>query len=64
MLFATLDRIRGRALPMTLIANTQSVFLVLLLSMILYVTVFGDFRRIRRDNLPAPKAPAAAPSKP
>lgn len=49
MLFATIGKLRGRALPMNFIAATQSVFIVLLFSMMLYVTVFGDIRRWARD---------------
>lgn len=48
MLFATIGKLRGRALPMNFIAATQSAFMVLLLTMILYVSVF-DVRRIARD---------------
>ena len=48
MLFATIGKFRGRALPMNFIAATQSVFIILLFSMILYVSVF-DVRRIARD---------------
>lgn len=51
MLFATIARLRGRALPPSFIMATQSVFMVLLFSMILYVTVF-DVRRIVRDAAP------------
>ena len=40
----------GTSLPFNFIAVTQSVFVVLLLSMMLYVTVFGDIRRIVRDR--------------
>ncbi len=49
MLFATIARLRGKALPMNFIAATQSVFIVLLFSMMIYVTVFGDIRRWARD---------------
>jgi regulator of sigma E protease len=52
MLFATIAKLRGRALPVNFIMTTQSVFMVLLFSMILYVTVF-DVRRIVRDVAPA-----------
>lgn len=55
MLFATIGKLRGRALPMNFIAATQSVFIILLFTMILYVSVF-DVRRIARDvqgNAPA-----------
>jgi regulator of sigma E protease len=48
MLFATIARVRGRALPPTLVATTQSIFMALLLTLILYVSVF-DVQRIRRD---------------
>ena len=49
MLFATIGKLRGRALPISFIAATQSVFIVLLLSMALYVTFF-DARRWARDG--------------
>jgi regulator of sigma E protease len=48
MLFATIGRLRGRPLPGSFIMTAQSVFIVLLLSMVLYVSVF-DVRRIVRD---------------
>jgi regulator of sigma E protease len=50
MLFATIARLRGRALPFNFVAATQSIFMVLLFSMILYVTFFGDVPRWIRDN--------------
>ncbi len=59
MLFATIAKLRGKALPINFIAMTQTVFLVLLLSMIVYVSYF-DVRRAIRDNQPAAAAPAAA----
>lgn len=46
--FATIGRLRGRALPMNFIMTAQSVFMVLLLSMILYLSFF-DVRRWSRD---------------
>jgi regulator of sigma E protease len=49
ILFATIGKLRGRPIPFNIIATTQSVFVVLLLSMMLYVTVFGDLRRLVRD---------------
>jgi len=55
MLFATIGKIRGRALPVNFIAAAQSVFIVLLFSMILYVSVF-DVRRIVRDGPNEPPA--------
>ena len=48
MLFATIGRLRGRALPASFIMTAQSVFIVLLFSLILYVSFF-DVRRIVRD---------------
>ncbi|MDX2187036.1 MAG: site-2 protease family protein [Opitutaceae bacterium] len=44
ILFATIARLRGRALPAQFIATVQSVFMVLLLAMVFYVTFF-DIRR-------------------
>jgi regulator of sigma E protease len=66
MLFATVSRLRGRALPPGFIMTTQSVFIVLLFSLILYVSFF-DVRRWRRDaqadrvevQAPAAKSEAA-----
>jgi regulator of sigma E protease len=49
ILFATIGKLRGRPIPFNIIATTQSVFVVLLLTMMLYVTVFGDLRRMVRD---------------
>ena len=66
MLFATIGKLRGRALPMNFIAATQSVFIILLFTMILYVSVF-DVRRIARDvqgNAPAKEAPKDPPAEP
>lgn len=48
MMFATIGRLRGKALPVNFIAAAQSIFIVLLFSMIIYVSVF-DVRRIARD---------------
>lgn len=73
MLFATIGQLRGRPLPVNFIMTAQSVFIVLLFSMVLYVSVF-DVRRIVRDakavraieapaTNPAPAAPAPAPAK-
>ncbi|HVU15853.1 MAG TPA: RIP metalloprotease RseP [Candidatus Didemnitutus sp.] len=62
MLFATVARLRGRALPLNFVAATQSVFMVLLLSLMLYVLVFGDIRRWVHEP-PADAPPAADPAK-
>jgi regulator of sigma E protease len=59
MMFATVARLRGRALPVNFIAATQSVFVVLLLSMILYVSIFDVRRWIRDVNESHPQAPVA-----
>ena len=65
IVFASLARLRGRALPVNVIVTTQSVFMVLLLSMILYVSFF-DVARMRRENraeaAPRAAAPAAVPA--
>ncbi len=64
MLFATIARLRGRPIPVNVIASTQSVFMLLLISMVLYVSFF-DVRRWSRDRQnsrpPAAEAPAPAP---
>ncbi len=52
MLFATIGKLRGRTLPTNFIMTTQSVFMMMLLSMIIYVSFF-DVKRIMRDNTPA-----------
>ncbi|OAM91442.1 RIP metalloprotease RseP [Termitidicoccus mucosus] len=63
ILFATIAKLRGRALPARFIAATQSVFMLLLLTMIVYVSI-SDGRRIVRDNRAAAReAPAAPPEK-
>jgi len=67
MLFATIQRLRGRALPARFITGAQSVFMVMLFSLIIYVSFF-DVRRIVRDarserpatqqeSAPSPAAP-------
>lgn len=57
MLFATIGKLRGRALPPNFIIAAQSAFGVLLLAMVLYVSVF-DVRRWARD-VQADRAEAA-----
>ena len=59
MMFATIGRLRGRALPVNFIMAANSVFIVLLLSMVIYVSIF-DVRRINRDRAEA-APPATAP---
>ncbi len=66
MLFATVARLRGRALPVNFIMTAQSVFFVLLLSMVAYVTIFSDVPRMVRDYKAdhAAETKAAAPAAP
>ncbi len=59
MVFATIGKLRGKALPGQFIAAAQSVFIMLLFGMILYVSVF-DVRRIMRDSRTEPPAKEAA----
>lgn len=49
MLFATIAKLRGRALPPSLVQNLQGVFIVLLFSLMIYVSFF-DIRRWVRDS--------------
>lgn len=73
MLFATIGRLRGRPLPGSFIMTTQSVFMMLLFSMILYVSFF-DVRRIAREiqennpeaaeSAPATQSPSNPPDAP
>ena len=51
ILFATIAKLRGRPLPLNLVASLQMTFVVLLLSMMLYVSMH-DVRRISRDGRP------------
>jgi regulator of sigma E protease len=69
MLFATIGKLRGRALPANFIIAAQSAFGVLLITMVLYVSFF-DVRRWARDvqeshaeaaAQPPPAAPATKP---
>lgn len=62
MLFATIARLRGRALPTSFIMATQSVFMVLLFAMIGYISFFVDIPRIVRDSRAERAAEAAATS--
>ncbi len=61
MLFATISRLRGRALPAGFIMATQSVFFVLIISFFIYISFF-DVRRIVRDARSAPPEAPAAPA--
>jgi regulator of sigma E protease len=48
MVFATVAKLRGRALPANFVMTAQSVFLVLILTMFVYVS-YSDVRRWARD---------------
>ncbi|MDF9828482.1 regulator of sigma E protease [Ereboglobus sp. PH5-10] len=63
ILFAVIAKVRGRPLPASVIATTQSVFMLLLFSMIIYVSFF-DVRRNLPQSKPAPAAQQQAPEKP
>lgn len=45
MVFATIEKIRGKPLPIAFLERSQMLFVVLLFSFMLYVTVF-DFQRL------------------
>ncbi|MBA4137556.1 MAG: RIP metalloprotease RseP [Opitutus sp.] len=59
ILFATISKLRGRALSPNFIASLQSAFIVLLFGMIIYVSFF-DVRRIVRDRAADVQAREAA----
>jgi regulator of sigma E protease len=63
MLFATIGKLRGRALPPQFIMAAQSAFGVLLIAMVLYVSVF-DVRRWARDVQSERAESAAAKAEP
>ena len=58
--FATIAKLRGKDLPIKMVATIQSVFVVLLLSMMAYVTLFGDLPRMARESKAATQAKEAA----
>ncbi len=49
LLFFTIARLRGRELPMNFISAAQGVFLVILVSLIIYVS-FNDSQRMRSES--------------
>ena len=49
IVFATIEKIRGRALPQNLMMSMQGAFMIVLLSLMLYVTFF-DGKRILLEN--------------
>jgi len=63
IVFATVAQLRGEALPVRFISAAQGLFFVLLISMILYVSIF-DVRRWARDSREERAAAAPAATKP
>jgi regulator of sigma E protease len=60
MVFATIGRLRGRALPVNFVVTAQSLFMVLILSMVVYISFF-DVRRWKKESDDGrPQAAAAA----
>lgn len=49
MLFATISKLRGRQLSHSFIASTQGIFMLMLFSLMIYVSFF-DIRRWQGDN--------------
>jgi regulator of sigma E protease len=62
ILMATIGRLRGRALPTRFVMATQSVFAVLIIMMVVYLSI-SDIRRWAHD-VQADKAAATAATKP
>ncbi|MBL4575880.1 MAG: RIP metalloprotease RseP [Opitutaceae bacterium] len=52
ILFATISKIRGRALPPQFVAASQGVFMILLFSLIIFVS-YKDISRFTRSDKPA-----------
>jgi regulator of sigma E protease len=63
IVFATIAKIRGRALPVDFVNATQSVFVVLLFSLIVYVSYHDISRGIKQGRARA-EAEQPAPAKP
>ncbi len=63
IVFATIARLRGRALPIKFVVGAQSVFMILIALMVVYVSFF-DVRRWNRDAAESRIESQAAPSKP
>jgi regulator of sigma E protease len=59
---ATIGRLRGRALPTRFVMATQSVFAVLIIMMVVYLSI-SDIRRWAHD-VQADKTAASAVGKP
>lgn len=63
IVFATIAKIRGRALPIDFVNATQSIFVVLLFSLIVYVS-YHDIRRENKQSRARAEAERTAPAKP
>ncbi len=64
VVFATIAKLRGKPLPLNIVGGVQTVFLVLLLTLMLYVGT-NDVRRIAGDARPAAdEKPPAQPTPP
>lgn len=61
MMFATISKIRGKPLSQNFLMTTQSVFMAMLLTMVLYVSFF-DVRRVIRQNFGSTDSEEAAAS--
>ena len=48
--FASLEKLRGKPLPQNLLTGLQSAFVLLLLSLMVYVTIFDGLRMFRDRN--------------
>jgi regulator of sigma E protease len=59
ILFATISKLRGKSLPIDFVATAQSIFMVLILSLMVYLG-YRDVRRLSYDgdDKPAKAAPA------
>lgn len=64
ILFATIERLRSRALPADFVMTTQSVFMVLIFSFFIYISFFDVRRWVRdvRSDAADTQQPAAAPA--
>jgi len=61
IMFATIAKLRGKSLPADFVATTQSIFMVLLLS----VMVYAGYRDVRRHTYSGEEKPAkTAPAEP
>jgi regulator of sigma E protease len=61
IIFAIYAKLRGKALPLNFVMATQGLFMMLLLTMIVYVSFF-DVRRLYQDAKADHAAPVATPA--